>query len=121
MLDTDCAIYAMLGTHPQLRSRLSQCEPGEVGLSAVSFAEIVLGNVVGHSPDRQVIQDFVTAVPVMPFDEAAAWVYAELPFRRASFDRLIAAHALSLRATVVSNNVADFADVPGLLVENWTK
>ncbi len=121
MLDTDCAIYAMLGTHPKLRSRLSQCEPGEVGLSAVSFAEIVLGNVVGHSPDQQVIQAFVMVVPVMPFEEAAAWAYAELPFRRVSFDRLIAAHALSVGATIVSNNVADFADLPGLVVENWTK
>ena len=39
---------------------------------------------------------------------------------RDPFDRLLAAHALSIGATVVTNNEFDFADVPGLKVENWT-
>jgi len=121
LLDTDCAIYAMLGTYPALRARLAECEPGEIGLSAVSFAEIALGNALGRSPDRAVIEDFVKIVPVLPFDEAAALSYASLPFRRARFDRLIAAHSLSLGAMIVTNNEGDFADVPGLVVENWTK
>ena len=110
----------MLGSHPRLRSRLGQCEPGEVGLSAISFAEIVLGEQLGKSPDAKVIEAFVEELAIVPFDEAAARAYANLPFRRRSFDRLIAAHALSLGVTVVTNNEADFADVPGLKVENWT-
>ena len=120
LLDTDCSIYAMLGTHPRLRSRLSACEPGEVAISAISFAEIVMGENLGHPPDRDAIEDFLAVVPIAPFDEAAARAYANLPFRQASFDRLIAAHALAIDATVVTNNEADFADVPGLKVENWT-
>jgi tRNA(fMet)-specific endonuclease VapC len=120
LLDTDCSIYAMLGTRPRLRARLADCEPGEVGISAVSFAEIVMGENLGYPPDREVIEDFVAVVPVLPFDEAAAREYACLPFKRARFDRLLAAHALSIGATVVTNNVGDFADEPGLKVENWT-
>lgn len=120
LLDADCSIYAMLGTHPALRERLADCQPDEVGISAVSFAEIVMGENLGHPPDREVIEDFVSVVPVLPFDEAAAREYAKLPFRRARFDRLLAAHALSIGATVVTNNEADFSDVPGLMVENWT-
>lgn len=120
LLDTDCSIYAMLGTYPALRERLADCQPDEVGISAVSFAEIVMGENMGHPPDREVIEDFVSVVPVLPFDEAAAREYAKLPFKRARFDRLLAAHALSIGATVVTNNVGDFADVPGLVVENWT-
>jgi tRNA(fMet)-specific endonuclease VapC len=46
--------------------------------------------------------------------------YAQLPFKRASFDRLIAAHAVSQDLIVVTGNAKDFADVPGLKVENWT-
>jgi len=120
LLDSDCAVYAMLGEHPPLRARLAECDPGEVALSAISFAEIVMGESLGKSPDMKVIDDFVSVVPLLPFDEAAARAYAQLPFRRARFDRLIAAHALSIGATVITNNEADFADVPGLRVENWT-
>jgi tRNA(fMet)-specific endonuclease VapC len=120
LLDTDCSIYAMLGTHPALRERLAGCEPDEVGISAVSFAEIVMGENLGHPPDREAIEDFISVVPILPFDEVAAREYAKLPFKRARFDRLLAAHALSIGAIVVTNNEADFADVPGLVVENWT-
>jgi len=63
----------------------------------------------------------VAAVPLVPFDEPAARLYATLPFSRGRFDRLLAAHALSLGATIVTNNGADFADVPGLVIEDWTQ
>ena len=59
-------------------------------------------------------------MPILPFDEAAARCYAQLPFRRGRFDRLLAAHALSLGSTVITDNEADFADIPGLTIENWT-
>jgi tRNA(fMet)-specific endonuclease VapC len=36
-------------------------------------------------------------------------------------DRLIAAHALGIGATLVTNNENDFKDYPGLVVENWTR
>jgi tRNA(fMet)-specific endonuclease VapC len=120
LLDTDCSIYAMLGTHPALHSHLSNCEPGEVGISAVSFAEICMGENLGHPPDRAIIEAFVDVITILPFDSAAARAYAKLPFKRARFDRLLAAHALSIGAIVVTNNESDFTDVPGLVVENWT-
>src|SRR5690349_13659122 len=110
----------MLGTYPRLRARLAECEPGAVAISAVSFAEIVMGENLGHPPDREAIDDFLSVVPIVPFDEAAARAYASLPFRGASFDRLIAAHALAIGATVVTNNEVDFADIPDLKIENWT-
>lgn len=120
LLDTDCAIYAMLGTHPALHVRLGDCAPGEVAISAINFSEICMGENLGYPPDREVIEAFVGVVPILPFDEAAAREYAKLPFKRARFVRLLAAHALSLGVTVVTNNESDFADVPGLKVENWT-
>ena len=120
LLDTDCAVYAMLGDYPRLRERLSECEPGELAISAVTYAEIMLGEKQGKPP-ADAVDQFVSEVGILPFDEAAARAYAQLPFRRASFDRLIAAHALSIGATVVTNNESDFADVPGLRVENWTR
>lgn len=120
LLDTDCSVYAMLGTYPVLRAKLANCAPGDVAISAVSYAEIVMGEGLGKPPDMEVIDAFVSVVPVLPFDEAAARAYVQLPFRRARFDRLIAAHALSIGAVVITNNEDDFADVPGLKIENWT-
>jgi len=91
-----------------------------VCLSAISYAEIALGMYHGKPPTPEALALLVAVVPVVAFDEAAARAYARLPFRRARFDRLLAAHAVSLGATVVTNNEDDFADVPGLKIDNWT-
>lgn len=120
LIDTDCAIYAMTAQFPTLRERLESHEPGSVAISSVNFAELGLGSANGKLPSPAVIEAFVSVIPVLPFDEAAARAYATLPFKRGRFDRLLAAHALSLGAILVTNNERDFADIPGLRVENWT-
>lgn len=121
LLDTDIVIYALTGQFPHMRPRFESRAPGEVGVSAVTFAELALGTADGKPPTDDALEAFAALYSVVPFDEAAARVYATLPFRRARFDRLLAAHALSIGAVVVSNNEADFADVPGLAIENWTR
>lgn len=120
LIDADCAVYAMTARYEPLRERLTACAPGDVAISTISFAEIALGTENGKPPAPEVLEAFVAAIPLLPFDEAAAREYARLPFKRARFDRLLAAHALSLGVTVITNNESDFADVPGLTVENWT-
>ncbi len=103
-----------------LNARLASCYPGEVAISAVSFAEVALGTWMGKPPRQDVLDAFVQAIPIVDFNESAARAYAKLPFKRARFDRFLAAHALSIDAIIITNNEADFADVPGLKVENWT-
>jgi len=120
LIDTDCAIYAMTARFPQLRERLEAREPGSVVISTINFAEIALGVANGKLPPAEILEAFVQAIPIVPFDEAAARAYARLPFRRGRFDRLMAAHALSLDAILITNNERDFADIPGLRIENWT-
>ncbi len=114
------AIYAMAERYSPLNERLSKCYPGDIAISVISYAEIAVGSYVGKPPRPEILGSFVSVVPILPFDEAAAHAYARLPFKRARFDRLLAAHALSLGATIVTNNEVDFADVPGLKSENWT-
>jgi tRNA(fMet)-specific endonuclease VapC len=120
LIDSDLAIYSMGGdAGSTLNCRLAECSPGEVAISAVSFAEVTLGTWNGKAPKQEILDAFARVIPILPFDEAAAREYAKLPLKRARFDRLLAAHALSIGAIVVTNNEADFADVPGLVVENW--
>ena len=104
-----------------LNQRLASCFPGDVAISAVSFAEVALGTWNGKRPRQDVLDAFVAVIPIIPFDEEAARAYSRLTFKRARFDRLLAAHAISIGATIVTNNEADFADVAPLKVENWTK
>jgi tRNA(fMet)-specific endonuclease VapC len=63
----------------------------------------------------------------MPFGDAAVWAYGDLRAdleRRGqpigSLDTMIAAHALSLNAVLVTNNIREFSRVTGLLLQNWT-
>ena len=120
LMDANCAVYAMDGGYPTLRERILACSPGDIAISVISYAEVAYGTYVGKPPSEVVLEAFVKAIPLLPFDEAAAREYAHLPFKRARFDRLLAAHALSIGAVVVTNNEGDFADVAGLKVENWT-
>ncbi|MEQ1551881.1 type II toxin-antitoxin system VapC family toxin [Sphingorhabdus sp.] len=120
LIDANCAIYATSGEFEGMREKITACEPGEIAFSTISYAEVAHGTYVGKPPSPEVLEAFIRAIPLIPFDEAAAREYAQLPFKRARFDRLLAAHALSINATVVTNNESDFADVPGLKVENWT-
>ena len=120
LIDADSSIYAMVDAASPVNRRIGELEPGEIAISAISFSEIALGTQLQKPPPPKVIEAFIRAIPILEYGEAAAREYAKLPFKRARFDRLLAAHALSIGATVVTNNVGDFADVPGLMVENWT-
>jgi tRNA(fMet)-specific endonuclease VapC len=119
LIDANAAVYSMDEGHDALKARIADCYPGEIAISAISFAEVAYGTHVGKPPSAAVLDAFVAAIPMVPFDEAAAREYTRLPSKRARFDRLLAAHALSIGAIVVTNNEADFADVPGLKIENW--
>jgi tRNA(fMet)-specific endonuclease VapC len=120
MLDANTCILLLAG-HPNVVARAAECYEGEIVVSAIVFAEVALGSRRGKPPSPLVMDHFVERFPPLPFDTAAARRYAALPFRRGSFDRLIAAHALSLGVVIVTNNEHDFADIPDLKVETWTQ
>ncbi|MFM5955067.1 MAG: type II toxin-antitoxin system VapC family toxin [Novosphingobium sp.] len=120
LIDANSAVYAMDLGNDLLKARIADADEGSIAISVISYAEVAYGTNVGKPPPPEVLEAFIGVIPLLPFDEAAAREYAKLPFKRARFDRLLAAHALSIGAVVVTNNEADFEDVPGLAVENWT-
>ena len=121
LVDTNIVIYLASNQFPALVRKAQSISVGEVKLSAIVFAELALGSENGLAPRPAVLKRLLLQMPLVPFDEAAARAYAKLPFKRARLDRLLAAHALSLGAVLVTRNVSDFADIPGLRIEDWTR
>lgn len=127
MLDTNICIYLMKHQPPQVRARFAECYVGDVVISAITLAELEFG--VARSGDaamhnQAVLDSLLEDIPVAPFDRPAARAYG--PLRAAdrerskdALDKLIASHAMSLGATLVTNNEADFRGFGGLTVENW--
>jgi tRNA(fMet)-specific endonuclease VapC len=127
LLDTNILIDFALGRSEPLRRRLLAALPGGLAMSAITYAELAVGSQKSHQPDedRRRLDRLTQIVLVLPFDEKAAEAYGRLArlvgIGRGSFDRLIAAQALAAALPLVTSNVADFAEVPGLVVENWTE
>lgn len=119
MLDSNVIIALVMNCSAPLVARAAQCDEGDLVTSAIAFAEVVYGSARAKPPAVEQLRAFVEEVPVLDFDYKAALAYAELPFRRASYDQLIAAHALSQGLTVVTDNERHFAGLADLKVENW--
>ncbi|WP_298200054.1 type II toxin-antitoxin system VapC family toxin [Novosphingobium sp.] len=119
LLDSNIIIALVMNLSEAVIRRAGECDEGDLVTSAIAYAEVAFGAARGKPPAFEQLQAFVEEVPVLDFDSKAARAYATLPFQRASYDRLIAAHALSLGLIVVTHNEKHFADVPGLKVENW--
>jgi len=126
MLDTNMCIYLMKNQPDQVAMRFAQCYVGDVVISAITFAELEYGVTVSENSarERRNLAALVEDIPVAPFDAKAASAYG--PIRDATrerkkdqLDKLIAAHAVSLDVTLVTNNERDFATYPGLRIENW--
>jgi tRNA(fMet)-specific endonuclease VapC len=125
LIDTNIAIHARDGTEAIL-DKLAEHD-GEVLLSALSLAELQRG--LYRNPDLTAIRQarlevLLRGLPVLPFDASAARVYGRIIAqcgwaRGRDYDRMIAAHAISSGSVLVTNNVADFRDIPGLSMENW--
>ena len=127
LLDTNICIY-LINTKPAaVLARFKQYRLGDVGLCSVVAAELAFGVAKsGSVRNRQALEMFLAPLTILPFDEAAVWAYGDLRAdleRRGtpigSLDTLIAAHALSQQALLVTNNTREFAKVPGLQLDNW--
>lgn len=126
LLDTNACLDFLLDRSTRLLTRLDE-QFGNCSISTITVAELRVGSRTSEDPseDERLLDLFLAGIGVEPFDRRAADRYGkmmqELSVKRTSFDRLIAAHALSLDRTLVTANMRDFADVPGLRVEDWTK
>lgn len=129
LLDTNICIYIINVKPPEVLARFHRYSLGEIGLSSVVAAELAYGVAKsGSSRNRQALEMFLAPLELVPFDDRAVWAYgrlrADLERRGQSIgamDTMIAAHALSLNALLVTNNTREFSRVAGLHLENWVE
>ncbi len=127
LLDTNICIYLINAKPPAVLERFKQHRLGDIGVCSVVAAELAYGVAKsGSARNREALQLFLAPLVILPFDEAAAWAYGQLraDLERlgtpiGSMDTLIAAHAISQQALLVTNNTREFARVPGLRLDNW--
>ena len=127
LLDTNICIYIINKRPPQVAAHFEGLVYGDVAVSSITGAELAFGVAKsGSARNQDALEKFLAPLDVLPFDAAAMYAYgtlrAQLQARGqpiGALDTLIAAHALALGATLVTNNLAEFARVPGLACENW--
>lgn len=127
LLDTNICIYLMKNQPPSVGERFAQYRVGEVVMSAVTYAELDYGIAVSgerKTQNQAALDELIKDIPVVGFDVVAARSYRQVRLanrdrKRDALDRLIAAHAIALDVTLVTNNVGDFSCYSGLRIENW--
>ena len=126
MLDTDTVSFALRG-QGRVAARLLEQRPSDCCISAITLAELRYGAAMKRSRtlDR-LIDTFAATIAALPFDRAGADRFGSVAAALARqgkpigpFDTAIAAHALSLDLTLVTNNLKHFGQVTGLRLENW--
>ncbi|MEW5967121.1 MAG: type II toxin-antitoxin system VapC family toxin [Pseudomonadota bacterium] len=127
LLDTNICIYLINRRSPTALARFRDCVAGEVGVSIVTALELAFGvEKSGSDRNRQALEKFLAPLDVLPLDENVLWQYARLRTTLenqgrpiGALDMQIAAHALTLGCTLVTNNLREFERVDALKLENW--
>jgi len=128
LLDTNICIYLIKQKPPQVLQRFSAYTVDDIGVSAITVAEMSFGAQKSQRPEqnRRALEQFLVPLTILDFDYQAAIVYggirAALEARGmpvGALDLLIAAQAISRGITLVTNNAAEFARIPNLIMENW--
>ena len=129
LLDTNIVIY-VIKNRPLSVLKAFNGNQGRMAISSITLAELAHGVEKSSNPARNmsVVEDFVSRLEVLPYDERAAWQYGLI---RTALERQgtpigvndlhIAGHARSLGLILVTNNLREFERVPGISLENWVE
>jgi tRNA(fMet)-specific endonuclease VapC len=128
LLDTNIIAYIINERPPEVFTKFQSLSRGDLLVSSVVVAELWFGVTKSQQKERNklALEKFLEPLTIVDFDVTAAKFYAiiraELESKGSvigSNDLLIAAHALSLGLTLVTNNTKEFGRVSGLKLENW--
>lgn len=130
MLDTNTCIAIIKNRPERVKKKLQKVAIGSVAISSIVLAELSYGVALSQKKkhNQQALDDFLDYVAILDWSARAAPGYGEI---RAylknqgtpigAMDLLIAAHAVMIKAVLVTDNLREFQRVPGLKLEDWLK
>ncbi len=128
LLDTNACIFVIKQKPASVLSRVAAMAVGDIGVSSITVAELQFGVAKSQhvAQNQAALEQFLAPLEIVDFDTDAAAAYGRIRAKLeaagtpiGALDTLIAAHALSLGMTLITNNVREFARVPDLTVEDW--
>jgi tRNA(fMet)-specific endonuclease VapC len=130
LLDTNICIYIIKKQPAIVLEKFSSVQPGELALSTITVAELEFGVRKSSNAAKNLaaLNKFLIPFNLLDFDHAAAKEYGLIRNSLEAkgtpigpLDTLIAAHAISLQYTLVTNNEREFSRIAQLRIENWAQ
>lgn len=129
ILDTNTVSFYLRRKSEVLLARLPRTPAAQVALSVVTEMELRYG--LAKKPSSKaapLVEQFLAGITVLPLTSHVARHYASIRSSLESrgtpigpLDMIIAAQALAIQATLVTNDLSEFRRVPSLVCEDWTQ
>ncbi|MBX9586175.1 MAG: type II toxin-antitoxin system VapC family toxin [Gammaproteobacteria bacterium] len=128
LLDTNICIYIAKKTPATVLSRFEQLSIGEVGMSTITYGELIFGAQKSQHPKKtlHILEELAGLIPPLPISTDTGKIYGKIRETLETKGKIIgnndlwiAAHTLSLNVTLVTNNMNEFSRIPHLKLENW--
>ncbi len=128
LLDTNICIYLIKKHPPEVLARFQQIQLKQLYIPTITLFELYYGIEKNNSQQRNLaaLENFIAPLTIVDFTVDAAKKAAKIRNHLqqqgtpiGAYDIQIAAIALSLSMTLLTNNTREFARVKGLKLENW--
>jgi len=128
LIDTNICIYIMNNHPPEVLEKFKHVGVGEVGISSISVSELHYGACKSKKIEQNIkrLEEFLYPFEILTYDENASREYGKVRSQLEKkgqvigpLDLLIAAHAISKKLTIITNNTREFKRIRSLRVENW--
>ena len=129
MLDTNICSYIIRNRPQSIKEKLQEVEENHtVALSSIVVSELLYGATKKDSPKLiKIVSAFIDNFIIYDYSKVSAKSYGNIRTDLekkgkiiGANDLLIASHALSLGAVLVTNNTREFERVEGLVLEDWS-
>ena len=128
LLDTNICIYLIKNHPPEVLARFQQIQLKQLHIPAITLFELYFCIEKNNSQQRNFapLENFITPLTIVDFTLDAAKKAAKIRNNSqkqgtpiGAYDIQIAAIAISVNMTLLTNNTREFERVKGLKLENW--